>query len=233
MTMPSYEEIYAQHAEEYDAMVAREDYQGNLLTTLQRLRPLSGLDVVEMGAGTGRFTRLLAPLVRTIRAYDASQHMLDKAAATLQPLALNNWTLQQAQHKALPTAAASADLCLAGWTFGHAIAWHGVHWPREIGAALREMFRVLRPGGMAVIVETLGTGEETPNPPAHLLGYYAWLEAEHGFMRVMLRTDYRFDTLEQGQTLAGFFFGPEMAEKIRLNQWQILPECTGVWYKVP
>jgi len=34
------------------------------------------LDVVEFGAGTGRITRLLAPEVQSIRAFDASEHML-------------------------------------------------------------------------------------------------------------------------------------------------------------
>jgi hypothetical protein len=28
-----------------------------------------------------------------------------------------------------------------------------------------------------------------------------------------------------------FFFGPELAEKIRANGWARLPEWTGVWHR--
>ena len=59
-------EIYASRAQDYERLVAREDFAGNILKALQEIRALSGLDVVELGAGTGRLTCLLAPLVRSI-----------------------------------------------------------------------------------------------------------------------------------------------------------------------
>jgi hypothetical protein len=31
--------------------------------------------------------------------------------------------------------------------------------------------------------------------------------------------------------LAGFFFGAEMAERVRESGLVILPECTGVWWR--
>ena len=52
--MPSFAQIYAQHADEYDALVSREDYEGNLMPALQAIRALQRLDIVEFGAGTGR-----------------------------------------------------------------------------------------------------------------------------------------------------------------------------------
>ena len=54
-----FQDIYANQADSYEAMVAREDYEGNILKTLQGIRPLEGLDVIEFGAGTGRLTLLL------------------------------------------------------------------------------------------------------------------------------------------------------------------------------
>ena len=55
--MPDYQAIYQNQAAQYELMVSREDYQGNLLPALNAIRPLAGLDVVELGAGTGRLTR--------------------------------------------------------------------------------------------------------------------------------------------------------------------------------
>jgi hypothetical protein len=83
---------------------------------------------------------------------------------------------------------------------------------------------------MAMILETLGTGSETPSPPTHgLATYYAWLEEEHGFTRTWLRTDYKFATLDEADMLTRFFFGDELADRVRREALVILPECTGIW----
>ncbi|MBZ0292681.1 MAG: class I SAM-dependent methyltransferase [Anaerolineae bacterium] len=224
--------IYASHAAQYDAMVSREDYQGNLLPALQQIRPLKDLHVVEMGAGTGRLTRLLAPVVASIAAYDASAHMLETARASLTALGLANWQVAEGDNRALPAPDASADLCIAGWSFGHFCGWYPDSWRAEIGTALAEMQRILKPGGTAIILETLGTGRETPAPPAeHLAAYYRWLEGEHGFASTWIRTDYRFQSVQEADDLTRFFFGDELADRIVREQLTILPECTGIWWR--
>ncbi len=228
--MPTFEEIYARHAAEYEALVAREDYQNNLLRAIQGVIDLNGIDVIELGAGTGRVTRLLAPFVRSIRAFDASAHMLKIGDTVMKATGTTNWTLQVADNKALPVEAASADLLIEGWSFGHATVWHVERWRDEIGAALDEMRRAARPGGALVVIETLGTGALEPAPPSQALAdFYAYLENEHGFIRHAVRTDYRFDSLEEAVTLSRFFFGDEMADRVQRENWQILPEWTGVW----
>lgn len=229
--MADQKDIYNEHAAEYDLLVSREDYEGNILKALQEIRPLNGLDVVEMGAGTGRLTRLLAPFVKSIHAYDISPHMLDKARANLEPLGLNNWTLEVGDNFDLPAKDANADLSIAGWSFGHATVWNNQGWRGDVEKALGEMKRVLKPGGTAVILETMGTGSETPNPPTPTLAdYYAYLENEHGFSYRWIRTDYQFGSLDEAVYLAGFFFGEDMAGAVEQNQWVILPECTGIWW---
>jgi hypothetical protein len=35
----------------------------------------------------------------------------------------------------------------------------------------------------------------------------------------------------QALEIAGFFFGDEMGQKIKQNNWTILPEYVGVWRK--
>lgn len=97
---------------------------------------------------------------------------------------------------------------------------------------LAEMRRVLRPGGTAVILETLGTGRETPQPPTPALAeLYAWLESEHEFTRQSLRTDYRFESLDEAEDIVRFFFGDELAAEVVANKWVKLPECTGLWWR--
>ncbi len=188
--------------------------------------------MVEFGAGTGRLTRLLAPLVQRIRAYDASAHMLSVAELHLKAMGVPNWEVGVADNKRLPVEDAGADVAIAGWSFGHAVGWFPVTWHDEIGAAVDEMARVLRPGGTAIILETMTTGSETAAPPTEGLAiYYRWLETERGFSSTGIRTDYQFESLAEADRLTRFFFGDELADRVRRENWIILPENTGIWWR--
>jgi ubiquinone/menaquinone biosynthesis C-methylase UbiE len=229
--VPDYRGIYRSRAADYDCLVAREDYRGNILPALQEIRPLQGLDVVELGAGTGRLTRLLAPMVNRIRLLDISSHMLQTAQASLKRAGFQNWSASVADNRALPLRAGTADTTLAGWTLGHFLSWYPDCWQAEIGRALAEMKRVLGPGGNIIILETLGTGMEVPRPPTRgLASYYNWLEQYHGFSASWIRTDYRFESQSEASRLLRFFFGQEVAEPLVRAGNPIVPECTGIWH---
>lgn len=214
----------------YERLVAREDYEQNILRALQGITAIAGKDVVELGAGTGRLTCLLAPLVRSIRAFDASQHMLHIAADKLLASGLNNWQVQVSDHRSLPVEDASADIAISGWSICYLVDWNRGAWQSDVDRALAEMVRVLRPGGVMILLETMGTGFQTPHPPDHLVDYYHALE-EKGFAYQWIRTDYRFADLDEAVELVQFFFGDELAEQVRAAGSPILPECTGIWWK--
>lgn len=221
--MPDFRAIYQRQATDYDLMVSREDYQGNLLPALQSICTLDGVDVIELGAGTGRLTALIAPLC----ALDASEHMLGVLRRKLPQV-----SALAADNRALPLASAVADVTVAGWSFGHSVGWYPDDWRIQIQRAIDEMLRLLRPGGTAIILETLGTGSETPAPPtAGLAAYYSFLENDLGFKSSWLRTDYRFQSPAEGQRLLRFFFGDALADRITAEQLTILPECTGIWWR--
>jgi hypothetical protein len=94
------------------------------------------------------------------------------------------------------------------------------------------MLRALKPNGALIIIETLTTGSTTPAPPTQgLANYYARLENQWGFSRQQIQTDYQFQDLEEAMELSEFFFGAELAVKVRQNNWIRLPEWTGVWWK--
>lgn len=230
--MPDFATIYAQHADQYDQLVSREDYQGNLLRAFRRIRPLPGMHVAELGAGTGRLTRLLAPWVRTIHASDGSAHMLAFAKQHLAALAIGNVTLTVADNAALPLAKDCVDIALAGWSFGHTTSWDPERWQLRIGAALNEMQRVLKPAGTAIIIETLGTGQTEPAPPNQsLANYYQWLEQDLGWQHMWIRTDYRFHSQHEADQLTGFFFGSPARTYPAPGGRVTVPECTGIWWR--
>jgi len=229
MMTDHYADIYAHYAKEYERLIAREDYTGNLLAALQKITPLYNLDAVDMGAGTGRLARLLAPFARSVRAFDTSAGMLAVARARLAAEGARHWRVAVADHRALPVTSHSADLVISGWSICYTVVWER-DWQAELGKALGEMQRVARPGGTLVIVETLGTGCETPAPPESMTPYFAYLEAQ-GFASTWIRTDYRFASVEEARALTMFFFQQDMSGKLISREPVILPECTGIWWK--
>jgi ubiquinone/menaquinone biosynthesis C-methylase UbiE len=186
--------------------------------------------VAELGAGTGRLTCMLAPLVNSIIAFDASEQMLAVAAKKLTASGLKNWHLQVSDNRAVPVPDKAADIAISGWSVCYLVDWGEGDWRVEVSKALAEMERVLKPGGVTILLETLGTGFKTPTPPEHLREYYEFL-AEYGFSNQWFRTDYEFHSIEEGNELAKFFFGEEMPEKIEKGSKIILSECTGLWWK--
>lgn len=223
------DEIYDKQAQAYEAMVSR---QPDLSELIHRVKPYEGLDVLDLGAGSGRLTMLLAADARSLICTDISQPMLDilddKCSEALDS---RNWTTMVADHRNLPVASSSVDLIVSGWSISYLADSSHEEWRQNLELVMSELHRVLRPGGTILILETMGTGTETPNPPDFLTGYYAQLEQQYGFSHQWIRTDYVFDTVEEALLHTGFFFGEELTDKIIANQWSTVPECAGVWWK--
>jgi len=221
-------EIYEKHPQEYDDLVAAEDADGNLLPALRTIADLDGANVVEVGAGTGRLTSLMLSAGARVHATEVAAPMLEVARRKLGDSP--DLQLSVADARALPAPDAQADLGIAGWVFGHLRHWLPADWRTQIGDALDEMARTVRPGGQLVVIETLGTGRTEPEPPnADLAEYFGWMEAERGFVRTTIRTDYAFASVDDAARVLGFFFGPAKAELVSANGWARVPECTGIW----
>jgi ubiquinone/menaquinone biosynthesis C-methylase UbiE len=228
--MPTQAEIYKTEGDKYEALIAREDDQGNILKTLREITPLEGRVVYDLGAGTGRLACMLAPHVKHVRAFDVSEEMLRVCREKLAASGLTNWQVDLADHRQLPVEDHSADLGVSGWSLSYLAVWNPESWRDELEKWMGEMKRVLRPGSFIILYESLGTGNESPIKLEHLEKFYPWLD-EAGFQNQWIRTDYRFKSLEEAEFLSRFFFGDDLGDKVKQNKWVILPECTGVWWK--
>jgi ubiquinone/menaquinone biosynthesis C-methylase UbiE len=221
--------IYQTDSDRYEALISREDYQGNIPRALDEIVNVDDLDVIDLGAGTGRLAVMLAPRVKSIHAFDASAEMLRVCREKLMSSELSNWQVDVADHRSLPIEGQTSDLVVSGWSVAYLYVWYPETWRAELENWLSEMKRVLRPGGFIVLFESLTTGSETPVRLEHLKDYYPWLD-ETGFHSRWIRTDLKYESIDEAVELSGFFFGEEFGEKVRQNNWVILPECTGVWW---
>lgn len=222
--------VYRDQAEAYDRLVAAEDADHHLAQALIERAPIAGARALDVGCGTGRVTRLLcAGGAAHVLGVDRERAMLEVAARSLAPeVAAGRVTLREADARSLALEPRSFDLATAGWCFGHFRHWMPEGWEAEVDAALDAMERAVRPGGVLLVLETLGTGHEAPRHHPALEEYFARLEAR-GYARAWLRTDYQFASVDDAAATLGAFFAPALVDAIRGNGWSRVPECTGIW----
>jgi ArsR family transcriptional regulator len=105
--------------------------------------------LLDIGTGTGRLLELLAPRVASGLGVDASQAMLALARARLARLGLSHCTVRQADMYRLPLPDAAFDAAVLQMVLHHA---------EDPALVLAEAARVLRPGGVLVVVELAAHG---------------------------------------------------------------------------
>lgn len=118
--------------------------------------------VADLGCGTGNAAELLAPHVQRVIAIDQSEPMLDAARKRLAGVA--NIEFIASGLDRLPLQDGAADVVIAALVLHHL---------QEPAAALREMKRVLRRGGVVVVIDMLAhTRQEYRTTMGHVhLGF--------------------------------------------------------------
>ena len=133
-----------------------------------------GMRVLDVGCGPGSITRGLAERVAPGEAVglDLSRETLDAARQEAAARGLDNLRYEEGSVYELPFADGSFDVAYAHQVFQHL---------RERDAALREILRVLRPGGLVAVRDVdWGTAAYWPQDP--------WIDR---FIEVHHRTWYR------------------------------------------
>ena len=110
----------------------------------ERLSGRSIDDFLDIGTGTGRLLELFAPRAKHAVGIDLSREMLSVARANLERAGLRHVSVRQADLYQLPLPGTSFDV----------VTMHQVlHYLEDPAAAIAEAARVVRPGGVLVIVD--------------------------------------------------------------------------------
>lgn len=162
----------------------RRDFFGERFTALSLLRLLPReWTVADLGCGTGNLAELLSPVVKRVIAVDQSPAMLSAAKKRLGHAKNVEW-VEGALH-ALPLRDGSVDAAVC------VLVLHHVEKPVE---ALREMRRIVRPGGRALIVDM---GEHDRESYRHTMGH-KWLGfGEKAFVSMMKTGGWESSTYEE------------------------------------
>jgi ubiquinone/menaquinone biosynthesis C-methylase UbiE len=123
---------------------------GDDLRQLERLLAgRSGACLLDLGCGGGHVSFTAAPLVAQVTAYDLSEEMLAAVAEAAAQRGLGNITTRQGAAEHLPFADATFDVV--------ATRYSAHHW-RDVQTGIREAARVLKPHGLAVIMDVVSPG---------------------------------------------------------------------------
>jgi ubiquinone/menaquinone biosynthesis C-methylase UbiE len=225
-------EIYNSQAERYHDLISCEDVDANLLPSIENIVPLKGKRLLDLGTGTGRIPLLVKDLASQIIGMDLHWDML-RVNSSQRKKKGHSWDLLQGDYRFFPFQDECFDIITAGWSISASLGQKDMDWKSQIDLVITEAHRTIKHGGAIIIIETMSTASEIPRPPTEELAkYYTWLEAEKGFTSRVIQTDYKFETLEQAVGAIGFFFGEEMAVKVREQKWERVPEWTGIWSKI-
>lgn len=112
------------------------------------LPDMTDFTVLDLGCGIGRLTVSLSERAKRVVGIDISEQMLGRARA--QTSARASVALIQASAGFLPFRDALFDVIIASYVLQHILD------DALFGYAIEEIARVLRPGGLAVLVDALG-----------------------------------------------------------------------------
>ncbi|KXV03950.1 SAM-dependent methyltransferase [Caballeronia megalochromosomata] len=103
--------------------------------------------VLDLGCGAGHASFAIAPHVRDIVAYDIAPQMLATVDAAAKERGLTTIRTEQGAAETLP---------FADGTFNWAVSRMSAHHWRDVPAALKEVHRVLKPGGRLKFIDIAG-----------------------------------------------------------------------------
>jgi len=115
----------------------------------ERLAAFPHAHVLDLGCGAGHASFVAARRVAQVTAYDLSSQMLEVVSNAAKEKGLSNITTRQGYAEALPFAAESFDVVISRYSAHH---WH------DVGQALRDVKRVLKPGGIFIIMDVMAPG---------------------------------------------------------------------------
>jgi ubiquinone/menaquinone biosynthesis C-methylase UbiE len=138
---------FARQAQTFDVFAEKTDEQAATRYT-DALGDAGRGDLIDVACGPGVVTAAIAPRAASVVALDATEQMLDKARARCAKAGLRNVAFKSGNAESLPFEAARFDGVVTRLAIHHFADPH---------RALAEMFRVLRPGGTAVIVDVVSS----------------------------------------------------------------------------
>jgi SAM-dependent methyltransferase len=204
---------YVEAPEIFDAFCRAEDPDGLMTERLLAAADVAGQTVLEIGCGSGRYTRDWAPGAGFHVALDRAPRLLSLARESLAGAA-NDTVLLCADASRVPLADGSVDQILAGWVVYNLR-------PATQKAVLAETSRLLRrgPGAGLWLVENHWTGEfqelRGRSDDAEETRVRQLIDSAGLTLVDVVRTELRFKSEQEAERVLGYLCGESARRKLR------------------
>ena len=202
--------FYTDKAELYEELSKREDYRNDVIKAVSKIVDLRGKTVLDLGTGTGRFALDLARKAKLVYAADTCKPMLRVLRRLLRSRGKRNVRVLHSTYSRIQLPRESVDVVVSVWSFPA----HSKNWDKD----LREVKRVLKPGGMMVLLDNYHGGEyfrikeKMPTPFFKDFNYdlHEWMRKQ-GFKRKVVSTLMNPGSKRNVERLCGPFFGYDLS----------------------
>ncbi len=176
------------------------DPEERIPKAMQTAAPIQGRVLLDVGAGVGDRTIQYARVASHVYALEPDVKALPMLRGRIKSARVSNVTVVPASAASIPLDDASVDVAYATWSYFFGPG-------SEPG--LREVERVVRPGGDIVIVQNYGRDELSTFWAAFESECETWSDwfATKGFTCQVVDTVWRFSTLEDALAVLTFLWG--------------------------
>jgi ubiquinone/menaquinone biosynthesis C-methylase UbiE len=226
--------FYNNNAVLYEKLSRCEDYNDDILRTLDKNFEFKGKIILELGAGTGRFTIPLAKRAKTIYALDNSKSMLGVLRKKIHAKKTRNIKILKSRYSRIPLRKESVDIVISVWSF----PTHSRNWDKD----MMQVDKVLRKGGMMIFIDNYKGGEyyrlrmHTKNKE-DAKKFEKWGKDVHnwhqsrGFKNIVVNTLLNFGSKGNVEKICGPFFGFDISTRLLMLDKTKIRHKLSIFYK--
>lgn len=220
--------FYSRFPELYDMFSHYEDSDNTIFSFIRNEFDLKDKIVLDLGAGTGRFSLLFSQLAKKVYAIEPSLKMLKVLESKIKAKGIKNIYPINKGVESLELASDSIDVIFSSWVLSGIYNWRADVSGRELNARkkkiesiMMDLEKLLKRQGLMIVIETAPGqygGELQPiimgSPEDFSGNFTGWFAKRFDFKVIEKETIFDFKSVNETAKIFGFVYGEKAGKHI-------------------